>query len=109
MAVISSHILNSADGSHASGVQVRLTAVETGESLFDTQTDGGGRLKVELSDIEPEADYELNFGVGAYWTERGIPSRLGEIALRFRMPDPTATYHSPIIISPNGYSGWISA
>jgi 5-hydroxyisourate hydrolase len=32
-----------------------------------------------------------------------------QIASRFRMPEPDGTYHSPIIMSPNGYSVWASA
>jgi 5-hydroxyisourate hydrolase len=32
-----------------------------------------------------------------------------EIVLRFEMPDPSAQYHMPVILSPNSYSAWWSS
>lgn len=109
MAIISSHILNSVDGSHAAGVKVQLINLASGETVFETQTDDGGRLKQNIADPDPKAEYELAYEMGAYWAASGTPTRLTQIVLRFGMPQPDKTYHSPIIISPNGYSGWVSA
>lgn len=108
MATVSSHILNAVDGTHAAGVAVRLINLGTGETLFDTVTDAGGRLKEVVSRIDRDAGYELTFDVGAYWVARGVAPRMREIVLRFGMPDDDGTYHSPIIASPNGYSVWAS-
>lgn len=109
MAVISSHILNGADGSHAGGVKVRLRNLATGQTEFEAETDPGGRISIELKYPDPAAEYEFSLNAGAYWSARGVPTRLTEIALRFRMPHPDQSYHSPVILSPNGYSGWVSA
>ena len=109
MATVSSHILNAVDGSHAGGIVVRLVNLATGETLFEAKTDAGGRLKEEISNIDTSAEYELTFDVGHFWDAHGKPTRIRAIALRFDMPDPGGSYHSPIIVSPNGYSGWVSS
>lgn len=108
MAVVSTHILNSVDGSHAAGVKLRLINLATGKTVFETATDVGGRVKQNVSDPDATAEYELSVCAGDYWTSRGHESRLTKFALRFRMPQPDETYHSPIILAPNGYSIWIS-
>ena len=108
MAVVTSHLLNSVDGSHADGVHVRLVNIATGEVVFDTSTGKGGRLSQDVANPDPKAEYEIAIDAGAFWAALGQPTRVTEIALRFRMPQPDATYHSPIILSPNGYSVWVS-
>ena len=47
MAVVSSHTLNGVDGTHAGGIAVSLRNLNTGETLFDTAMDDGGRLVQE--------------------------------------------------------------
>jgi 5-hydroxyisourate hydrolase len=108
MALVTSHILNSVDGSHADGVNVRLVNIATGEVVFDTSTGKGGRLSQDVANPDPDAEYEIAIDAGAFWAAQGQPTRLTQIALRFRMPEVDATYHSPIILSPNGYSVWVS-
>ena len=108
MAVVSTHILNSVDGSHAAGVKLRLINLATGETLFETATDTGGRMKQDVANPDPAAEYELSMGAGDYWAAHNQPTRLTEIALRFHMPQANQTYHSPIILAPNGHSVWIS-
>jgi 5-hydroxyisourate hydrolase len=109
MAVVSSHILNGVDGNHAGGIKVRLINLDTGETLFEAATDAGGRLKQEVPDPDPNAQYELTFQTAPYWATHGAAqSRTSEIVLRFAMPKTDGTYHSPIILSPNGYSLWTS-
>lgn len=109
MATVSSHILNGTDGSHAGGIDVRLVKLGTGETLFETKTDAGGRLSEKVADIDTTAEYELIFDVGRYWDAHGTATRMRAIVLRFGMPDAGGSYHSPIIVSPNGYSGWVSS
>jgi len=109
MAIVSSHILNGVDGSHAGGIKVRLTNLDTGQVLFDAATDAGGRLKQEVASPDPTARYELVFQTAPYWEARGdVKTRTSEVVLRFCMPEGEGTYHSPIILSPNGYSVWTS-
>ena len=111
MATVSTHVLDATDGSHAGGVAIRL--VRTGEDapLLTSKTDAGGRMSetVDISGADPDASYDLIFDTSAYWRARGrAPGRLAQVVLRLGMPDPDKAYHSPVIISPNGYSTWIS-
>ncbi|WP_035898192.1 5-hydroxyisourate hydrolase [Labrenzia sp. DG1229] len=115
MAVVTSHALNSVDGSHAEGIAVRLTRLGSERlSLFATCTDASGRVSesVEMRDADATSVYQLVFDTTPYWAER-IGSRpvsgfIEQIVLRFQMPDPAGTYHMPVILSPHGYSVWLS-
>lgn len=101
-ATISTHVLNGADGTHFSGVAVRLINLTTGAILFDEKTDSGGRLsrQIDFTAWGPTDRYQLSFATGT--------GAMEEIALRFLMPDPEARYHLPMILSPNAASFWWS-
>ncbi len=111
-AILSSHVLNSVDGSHAGGIAVRLINLSSGATLFETATDSSGRLVQEITDPDPAARFELVFHTGPYWEARVSPSHgarlMDEIILRFAMPDRAGRYHMPLILSPHGYALWSS-
>lgn len=111
MAVVSSHTLNAVDGTHAGGIPVKLMHLNSGQMVFDVTMDNGGRLKqkVDLSPFDPTDQFEMAFLVDDYWQGRGEVPSIQEVVLRFRMPDHGASYHRPVILSPNGYSVWSSA
>jgi len=112
MATLSSHTLNGLDGTHAGGVAVSLVNLNTGRVLFESESDAGGRLSVDvdLTGMSPDDRYELIFSTSDYWQKQGIDhaQRIDEIVLRLSMPDPRARYHLPVILSPNSYSTWAS-
>ena len=114
MAILSSHILNGVDGTHAGGIPATLTRLDDGTKLFTGETDEGGRLSgdLDLADADPAAVYELVFETAPYWKKRNFPctesQTIEEVVLRFKMPDNNAKYHRPVILSPNAYSVWIS-
>ncbi len=112
MAIISSHILNGNNGTHAAGVAVSLINLRNQQTLFSTVTDEAGRLSqtVELNGLPTDA-YELTFQTGDYWRRHDVSHSqiVEEIVLRLKMPDVNARYHLPIIFSPNSYSTWASA
>ena len=110
MATLSSHLLNSVDGTHANGVKVIINQINSsGEKIifFETETDNGGRILKDfnLSEKDCECDYEMVCKTSDYFFEKNIVS---EIIIKFKMEDPKKKYHLPIIISPNGYSIWWS-
>lgn len=118
MAILTSHTLSSVDGTHAGGVSVsivRLAADGTRTTLLDSKTDDGGRFEAELSvgDEHAEAQYELVFGTGVWFSDQDIPRPgmqiVSDIVIRFAMPNPDGRYHIPVIIGPNGYSTWWSS
>ena len=92
MATVSSHTLNSVDGSHAGGIAVRLVNLATGATVFDTVMDDGGRLQQQIGPTDARATYELVFQTGAYWQERVAHDHgariMAEVVIRFTMPDP---------------------
>ena len=64
MAILSSHLLNSVDGTHASGVKVTINQINSlgaKKIFFETETDDSGRtLKdFELSNDDCRCDYEM--------------------------------------------------
>ena len=110
MATLSSHLLNSVDGTHACGVKVIINQIDSsGEKVifFESETDNGGRIlkDFDLSTNDCNCDYEMVCKTADYFSEKKIVS---EIIIKFRMEDPKKKYHLPIIISPNGYSIWWS-
>ena len=111
MAILSSHTLNGTDGTHAGGIKVTFTNLDSGEIMFDGYMDDGGRLSQNISDerIDTQATYELAFGTKAYWTAQKTNVTITQIVLRFEMLDPSGSYHMPVILSPNSYSMWSSA
>ena len=112
MAVVSSHTLNAVDGSHAGGIAVRLVNLDSGETVFDTAMDDGGRLAQDVAHTDPTARYEMVFQTGAFWNARVDQTHgtriMDEVVVRFTMPKPDGRYHLPLILSPHGYSLWSS-
>lgn len=112
MATLSSHVLNGSDGTHAGSIAMKLVNIDTGVILFESSTDEGGRFSqsVDLANAVAEHRYELIVSTEEYWLSKDVASDqcIDEIVLRFRMPDPDARYHKPLIISPNSYSTWSS-
>ena len=118
MATLSTHTLNSVDGTHAGHIGVSLLRVGPDGArvvVFARHTDAGGRLSERLdpAQIDTGADYELVFQTGAYFATRGLPLpglRIQkEVVVRFCMPDAEAAYHMPLVMAPNGYSVWLSS
>ena len=110
MATLSSHLLNSVNGTHACGVKVIINQINSsGEKVifFESETDNGGRIlkDFDLSTNDCNCDYEMICKTADYFSEKKIVS---EIIIKFRMEDSKKKYHLPIIISPNGYSIWWS-
>jgi 5-hydroxyisourate hydrolase len=118
MALITSHTLNSVNGTHAGNIEVELIRIfQSGErtTLLQTATDSGGRFSEEISlSTEKCADrYELVFQTGRYFKAQNLPASgmeiMQEVVIRFVMPDPDGQYHIPLMLSPNSYSVWCSS
>ena len=90
MATLSSHLLNSVNGSHASNVDIIIYQIKSnGEKkvFYETKTDAGGRLLKEfnLNDEDCKSDYEMVCKTGDYFSEEKVVS---EITIKFKMKDP---------------------
>ena len=117
MAIFSSHILNSLNGTHASNVKFSIFKINskgTKDLFFESSTDEEGRLtrEIELSKDDCLCNFEMIIHIGDYFNNNSkdfFKDRIvSEIVVRFNMEDPTKKYHIPIIVSPNGYSIWWS-
>ena len=117
MALLSTHTLNSVDGTHAGGILVTLARIEADgrrTELFRQETDEGGRLQREIdpADVRPGAVYEMVLDVGAYFSAMTPPPHgprfMREVVIRLEMPDPDGRYHIPFMLAPNAYSVWYS-
>ena len=97
MAIFSTHLLNSIDGTHASDVEIVIYKVNNNNKVvfLEDKTDSSGRMlkEFELTKEDCESDYEMI---------------INSISVKFKMKDPLKKYHIPLIVSPNGYSIWWS-
>ena len=110
MATLSSHLLNSVNGTHASGVSVVINQINpSGDKkiFFETKTDESGRIlkDFELTSEDCACDYEMVCKTADYFLEKNTVT---EIIIKFKMEDPKKKYHLPIIMSPNSYTIWWS-
>ena len=93
---LSTHVLDTVRGRPAAGVAIEL---RRGDDVITATTDGDGRAR--LLEETPAGEYELTFAVGDYFGERAF---LDRVPVRFRIADPDAHYHVPLLVSPWSYS-----
>ena len=114
MPTLSTHVLNSVDGTHAAGVKVQCVGFDAAGSrqvLFEGSTDEGGRLTAEL-DVPGTglSNFVLEFHTGAYFAANGLAGdalvRSVQFAVRLQPGD--ARHHLPVIAGPHGCSAWWS-
>jgi 5-hydroxyisourate hydrolase len=108
MSAITTHILDTANGRPAAGVQVTLERSDpTGvfREVGKGKTDQDGRLRdlLEGSNLEP-ATYRLRFETGPYFAAAGITPFHPAVEVIFAVRDATQHYHVPLLLSPYGYT-----
>lgn len=115
MATVSSHVLDSVNGTHAAGIRCQLFRLdEEGgrEMVFDLKADQEGRIteEVEVENATRDAEYELVFHSEAYFELQSINANtmVETIVIRFNMNDAHKRYHLPVMLSPHSYSTWWS-
>ena len=109
MGFLTTHVLDTAHGTPARGMALRLETGD-GQVLGEFITNDDGRCD---GPILPEGQfavgrYRLIFKVGAYFRGQGVqlpdPAFLEDVALDFGIADPADHYHVPLLVSPYGYS-----
>jgi 2-oxo-4-hydroxy-4-carboxy-5-ureidoimidazoline decarboxylase len=110
---LSTHVLDTHRGCPAAGVAIEFLEIAssgTSRLIARAVTNADGRTDRPLIAEQPIpiAQYELRFGVGAYFARQGTPVTdppfLGVIPIRFAVAEPEAHYHVPIIATPWSYS-----
>lgn len=113
MARLSTHVLDTAHGRPAAGLDLELYRIgPAGERTLvtATRTNADGRTDTPLlaGETIPVGIYELVFYVAAYFKAQGLPLPeppfLDKVPVRFGIAEPTGHYHVPLLISPYGYS-----
>ena len=107
MTGLTTHVLDTAQGRPAVGVELRLW--HEGRLLFSGATNEDGRCPGLLSGDEMAAGkYRLEFEIGRYFAVQGValpdPPFLDCVAIDFGVADPDGHYHVPLLVSPFGYS-----
>ncbi len=110
MGRLTTHVLDTANGIPAAGVDIRLYALGDNRELrVSAVTNSDGRTEYALlaDDLMMTGQYELEFDVGAYFRARGVelddPAFLGTVVIRFAVRDDQ-NYHVPLLVSPWSYS-----
>ena len=111
MPSVSTHVLNSENGTHVSGLTVTLTHVQSDgirKIIFSNKTDTGGRL-IENFDflLINEEFFEIEFKLSdIHIKKKGI--YCSDIIFRVSFSSENEKFHIPIIVSQNGASSWWS-
>jgi len=109
---LTTHVLDVMRGRPAAGMRIELFRLGEGvslsrEKLRDVRTNADGRTDGPLLAGEAlrAGVYELVFHAGDYFREVGADiGFLDEVPVRFRIADPDAHYHVPLLAAPGGYS-----
>lgn len=104
---LSTHVLDTARGRPAAGVDVRCERrTDDGwDVLASGRTDADGRI----GDLVGRGDlaagvHRLTFATGAYAREGGGTSFWPEVTITFEVTAPDEHHHVPLLLSPFGYS-----
>ena len=102
-AKLTTHVLDLTRGKPAGGMKIELREIATGSVLKEVITNSDGRADAPLltGDELRAGEYELLFHVGDYF---GDKSFLDRVPIRFRITDPTASHHVPLLCTPWAYS-----
>lgn len=110
MGGLTTHVLDTAQGKPAHGINVQLFAItEQRVLLATTETNSDGRTDTPLLSAEQytQGTYELVFNVVEYFKtgNAGVaePPFLDEITIRFTL-STDSHYHVPLLVSPWSYS-----
>ncbi len=114
MATISSHVLDSVIGDHAGGLRIQCYQINSPTDrnlLFDVVASGEGRIAEEIK-VADSSSVELVFQSAEYFSSRGMSEQgiqiMPEVVVRLALPDSSAKYHIPVMLSPHSYSIWWS-
>lgn len=110
MGILTSHVLDTAQGKPGAGILVELYAAGPDRRLVTTtRTNEDGRCDAPLlqGDTFRPGKWELVFHVGEYFADAGVklpdPPFLDRVTVAFGMA-ADAHYHVPLLVSPWSYT-----
>ena len=107
-AKLSTHVLDLTRGAPAVGMEIELWSLaETPTQLKVVTTNADGRTDAPLltGDELKAGDYQLVFKIQDYFARQGVASTFFVYAaVFFRITDPAASYHVPLLVTPWAYN-----
>jgi len=112
MGKLSTHVLDTANGCPAAGMDVTLLRVDGGRSdvvkALTLNEDGRADGPLLEGATLQRGRYRLVFSVAPYFRARGTPLAdppfIDDVLLDFGIADPSSHYHVPLLVSPWSYS-----
>ena len=112
MGHLSTHVLDTANGCAAAGMQVTLQRLEASGAVtlrqFTLNLDGRSQDPLLEAASMAVGRYRLLFEVAAYFRTRGAllsePPFIDVVTLDFGIADAADHYHVPLLVSPWSYS-----
>jgi 5-hydroxyisourate hydrolase len=112
MGRLSTHVLDTANGTPARSVRIELFAIKGEErrKIADAVTNADGRTDAPLMSADEfrPGTYELLFHAGDYFRRLGAatadPPFLDVVPVRFHLAEPDGHYHVPLLVSPWSYA-----
>ena len=112
MGYLTTHVLDTANGTPAVGLHLKLFRVLEGvpELITKESTNSDGRCDQPIAKDEKfvAGTYQLEFHVGDYFKGKGVtlddPAFLGIVPVRFGVSSPQEHYHVPLLVTPYSYS-----
>jgi 5-hydroxyisourate hydrolase len=113
MSGISCHVLDTALGRPAAGIEVRLERLLLGNPedasswhlLGSRQTNTDGRATgLEAASARELGRHRISFEIEEYFRRTGQALFYPRVQVQFMVESPSANYHIPLLLSPFGYS-----
>ena len=112
MGLLTTHVLDTANGTPASNMQIELLklAGEKWSKANTVHTNSNGRSNTPLAEQAgfTAGMWELRFYVADYYSALGLdlpePAFLDVVSIRFGVADAGEHYHVPLLVSPWSYS-----
>jgi 5-hydroxyisourate hydrolase len=104
---ITTHVLDTARGQPAAGIQVKLESLsgDKWQDLSQAATNKDGRVAGLITPGTLKTGvYRLTFDTSAYFRELGQESFYPYVTVTFEIKEPTQHYHVPLLLSPFGYT-----
>lgn len=108
-AKLSTHVLDLTRGAPAPGMEIELWRFDATQpkriKVVTTNADGRTDAPLLSGDELTGGDYQLVFKIKDYFAARGVSATFFiHAAVFFRIEDPTASYHVPLLVTPWAYS-----
>lgn len=106
MSTLSTHVLDTAKGRPAEGLNILLEVQEPNgfRELARGTTNADGRVKDFVQgQVLPPGVYRLQFDTGAWFAAQGTKGFYPSVTVLFEL-GPESHYHVPLLVSPFGYS-----